>query len=245
MLKRPVLVGVGLLVCVGLLLGPSYADDPDDTPKSIDPAEAPKEVTEHLKSFDTVGLATALADYGLQHRSPMALIEAARILKEAKAGPLNEPVGGDSDKAAPSTGKKAEPSKYAPNTLLEKAIEIAETDKKKYDLALKYADEVSSTKGVMGGPKFYRINHLNPGFYQDFVLTFNARENAVVEVAAESAGGRVRVQPFLRAGNRWNLLNEKRGTRLVFQWHPSVQQRYVFRVFNITNLPIGYRLATN
>ena len=129
-------------------------------------------------AVDALHTAELLARYGDANKDPLALIEAARIVKDA---------GATTDSKAKQTAGKPGDAKNKPDTmsvasLVERAKALAGG---RADL-IALADDVSksSSRGGVNGPG-YRQTVVRSRAYDDFIVTFRGGEPARVAVRGD------------------------------------------------------------
>ncbi len=139
---------------------------------------------------EDVGLATALAAWGRDHKSPEALIAASQILSGIPTEAAAASVKTTRTDAVISTSVKKEESPAPvldPTALLKEAQAAAA---KKGDKALsKYVDAlvkagVTGARGASGGPK-YQVTQVSAGSTDQYNVEFRGGESAEIAVSGD------------------------------------------------------------
>jgi len=116
--------------------------------------------TPAAQAVQDLALAYSLIDYGRKHKSPEALITAARILGTVPTSKLKAEVTTEKSSDAGKPGKKsASTADNSPSALLGEARSMAGNNKHIVALAEQAADAIAEkSRGRVGGARLYRRN---------------------------------------------------------------------------------------
>jgi len=116
--------------------------------------------TPAAQAVQDLALAYSLIDYGRKHKSPAALITAARILGTVPTSKLKAEATTEKSSEAGKPGKKsASTADNSPSALLGEAKRLSRNDPHVTALAEQAADAIAEkSRGAVGGPKIKRTS---------------------------------------------------------------------------------------
>jgi len=163
---------VGLTAALAVSYG--LADDKKDTKKedTKKDAKAP-EITPMAKAVQDMHMAFQLAQYGREHKTPEALILAARVIGST---PL-----GKSDEKLPADVKPYDQHKEA-DDLIAEALKLPDVNAEIQKLATDTRKAIGERpKGATNGPKVYE-GYLQPGDSREYQIRFAIGQLATISV---------------------------------------------------------------
>lgn len=188
-----------------------------------------------VQAVETVRTADALARYGDAKKDPLALIQAAKMKKEAGEQPLQLTRKGKGE-----AGKKdSKAADNSPDALLARAKALAGG---RADM-IALADDVakSGSRGAVGGPKTGRTV-VKGGFTDQFVVKFEGGEPAAVAISGDG-DSTLDLYVYDENGNRV-CAAVGRGDDAVCRWTPKWEGPFTIRVVN-RGVANEYRIRTN
>lgn len=188
-----------------------------------------------VQAVETVRVADALARYGDAKKDPLALIEAAKMKKEAGEQPLTL-TRKDKGEAGKKDSKLAD---YSPDALLARAKTLAAG---RADL-IALADDVakSGARGAVGGPKSSRTV-VKGGYTDQFTVKFEGGEPAAVAISGDG-DSTLDLYVYDENGNRV-CAAVGRGDDAICRWNPRWTGPFVIRVVN-RGIANEYVIRTN
>jgi hypothetical protein len=219
---------------VALAMSAAYAQEK----KKAAASNADRKATASSPQVDavqTARTADALAKYGDARKDALALIVAAKMLREVGSQELKAP------KTSTGTASKAadKPDARTPDALLQRARALA-GDRK--DL-LALADDVAKAggRGASGGPKSTRTVVNSQGTDQ-FRISFDAGQPAMVAISGD---GDSRLDLFVYDENGNRICSQVGpGDDAACRWTPSWSGSFTIRVVNY-GIANQYRIWTN
>jgi hypothetical protein len=188
-----------------------------------------------VQAVETVRTAEALGKYGDAKKDPMALIQAAKMKKEAgeQALTLTRKGKGEAGK------KEAKGADYSVDGMLARAKTLAAG---RADLVA-LADDVakSGARGAVGGPKSGRTV-VKGGFTDQFVMKFEGGEPAAVQISGDG-DSTLDLYVYDENGNRV-CAAVGRGDDAICRWNPKWTGPFTVRVVN-RGIANEYSIRTN
>jgi hypothetical protein len=222
------------LVAIALSATPIMAQAAKGKGSNADAAKATA-TSPAVQAVETVRTAEALAKYGDAKKDPMALIQAAKMKKEAGEQALTL-----TRKGAGEAGKKdAKAADYSVDGMLGRAKTLAAG---RADLVA-LADDVSKSgaRGAVGGPKSGRTV-VKGGFTDQFVMKFEGGEPAAVQISGDG-DSTLDLYVYDENGNRV-CAAVGRGDDAVCRWNPKWTGPFTVRVVN-RGVANEYSIRTN
>ncbi|MCC6418850.1 MAG: hypothetical protein IT429_11500 [Gemmataceae bacterium] len=242
---------LALTACAGLLLavatGPGSADDKKEGKKEgVNVAGKDlKKFTEDKKSqaANDLGLAGQLIRYGRQHKSPEALLTAARILGTTATAERKEQPKTEVAKDKKGEERKGAAPDNSPKALLAEAKKMARNDKTIVAMADRVGQALDEgIRGAASGP--LRSLHRIPAYgTHSYRITFRGGETA--RVVLDGDGG-TDLDLFIYDENG-NLVRSDVGLSdyANLSWVPRWTGPFTIRVRNLGRFSNGYFLTNN
>lgn len=198
-------------------------------------AAKPAATSAAVQAVEAVRTADALAAYGDAKKDPMALIQAAKMKKEAGEQALTLTRKGKGEAGA----KASKAADNSPDALLARAKTLAAG---RADLVA-LADDVAkgSSRGAAGGPKSTRTV-VKGGYTDQFVIKFEGGEQAAVAISGDG-DSTLDLYVYDENDNRV-CAAVGRGDDAVCRWYPKWTGPFTVRVVN-RGVANEYRLRTN
>jgi hypothetical protein len=229
-------VGMGLSLCCASSL--SAADEKKGANQAPQEAAAKAKSSDEADAVKDIHLAHQLIEFGRKHKTPEALITAARILGSHGTVELAEKATHQVAENAPKDEKKGSPSDDSPKALLEEAKRISNNEPGIVALA----NSVEISRGASGGPK-RTVDQVMGLATDEFRITFNGLEVATV---ALSGDGDTRLDLYVYDENG-NLVTSQvgPGDDCLATWVPRWTGTFIIRIVNRGVLSNRYVLVTN
>ncbi len=222
------------LVALAISATPMLAQAASGKGSNADVAKATA-TSPSVQAVETVRTADALARYGDIKKDPMALIQAAKMKKEAGEQALTL-----TRKGAGEAGKKAsKAADYSVDGMLARAKTLAAG---RADIVA-LADDVakSGARGAVGGPKSGRTV-VKGGFTDQFVMKFEGGEPAAVQISGDGDSS-LDLYVYDENSNRV-CAAVGRGDDAICRWNPKWSGPFTVRVVN-RGMANEYSIRTN
>jgi hypothetical protein len=144
-----------IVLAVGVAL-PLWAADDDKTGnnRTAPDAEQKAQKNPSAEAVAALGMAHQLAQFGRQHKSPLALLAAAEVIASIPTGKLDAKPKSQADGKAEGAQKKADRPEETAVSLVAEARKLGGSDEQVQALAAKVSEKLAEkSRGAVGGPK--------------------------------------------------------------------------------------------
>lgn len=236
-LFTPRLAGAVLAITVAAASAVALAADAGK--KGTNAGPAAKTPSESAAAVETLALADELALYGIRQNDPVAIIQAAKMMKSVPPRTL------DAKKASEGKGQQASTGKatgvdLSADALLTRAEGMAAGNATLAGL-IKDA-RATKSRGAARGPQVARSSVL-AGYTDIYTVTFRGGEQAAVLVDGD---GDTDLDLYVTDENGYQICSDTDGSdTMLCRWTPAWTGPFQIRVKNLGRVYNTYNLATN
>ncbi|GAB6038815.1 hypothetical protein JCM15519_33740 [Fundidesulfovibrio butyratiphilus] len=231
MLKRVLRCVLYAMLALSLAVPAALAQD---AKTNVSDAKGAKP-SDDVKRVEALAMAAQLIDYGRTHKSALALLTAAQIMKNTPSADAKQAKATEGEATSQAAGKGQVPS---PEKLLVEAKAMAKDNPKLLEL-IEQESKMGGSRQVVGGPKRI-LENVKAHTTDVFTLTFRESEPAAAAIIGD---GDTDLDLFVYDQNG-NLIgkDDDSTSRCLVEWRPRWTGPFKIKVKNNGNVSSDYLL---